>query len=163
MTLPDASESNENPSWSAEVQTPAFVFDGRAVTTSARRLRSIADRCGAQLLYSVKACGIPDVLQLVAPHVHGFSVSSVFEARLTRSVAPSHLIHCISPALRLSEAEWLLSKCNRVTVNSVGQLQRITGLLRGTTQLGLRVNPGTHFVRILAMIHVGEIPNWECH
>ena len=69
------------------LDTPAFVYDEEAIVQRCEYLAGMADRAGCQLLYSLKPLTFVEVLGLIAPYVDGFSVSSLFEAALARTVA----------------------------------------------------------------------------
>jgi carboxynorspermidine decarboxylase len=146
MTTASKNLSESGESRFAGVDTPSFVLDEAVVTDSASRLRTLAEQSGATLFYSVKACPLPRVLELVAPHVHGYSVSSLFEAQLSKRLSQSHMIQLVSPALRIGEIKALLSICDRITLNSLGQLESMTEVTQRPQQLGIRLNPGTGFV-----------------
>src|SRR5947209_1408830 len=111
------------PHWSSNVTTPAFVMDEAQVARSSYRLRTIADHIGAELLYSLKACPLANVLEIISEYVNGFSASSLFEARLARSIAPHHLLQYVSSALPAADGQTILSLCDRITLNSLGQLR----------------------------------------
>ncbi|MFL5242427.1 MAG: hypothetical protein ACJ8FY_10000 [Gemmataceae bacterium] len=146
MISPWKSEFESDRYWSAKVNTPAFVLNEAVVIDSARRIQRIAQRSDSVLLYSVKACSLPWVIQLISRHVDGYSVSSLFEAQLARRLAPSHRLHFVSPALRPGEINALLSICERITLNSFGQLNLIAQANEKIPNLGIRLNPGTPFV-----------------
>jgi carboxynorspermidine decarboxylase len=129
-----------------EVETPAFLFDDRAIVESARLGAEVARHCGFRLLYALKP--LPDLrlLRLLGPWLDGFSASSTFEARLARSVldeTPSGLasLHATSPGIRERDIDELGSLCDHLALNSLSQLRRLGPRLRRPEQLGLRINP----------------------
>jgi carboxynorspermidine decarboxylase len=127
----------------ADVQTPAFLFDPDQMRTAARDLSERLCSIEPLLLFSMKSFAIGQGLQALAEVVDGFSVSSLFEARLAREIGGenSH-VHYVSPGLRRDEIAELNRLCNRITVNSIGQLLQF-GPHVGAASLGLRVNPGS--------------------
>lgn len=128
----------------AEVETPAFVIDERVILHAldiAKRLRS---ECGCKILYTLKPLVLEFVLELIKPHVDGFAASSLFEARLARSVlgeGGTGSLHITTPGFRAGEIAELNRLCDYVAFNSLGQLERFAGELDGPAKTGLRVNP----------------------
>jgi carboxynorspermidine decarboxylase len=122
--------------------TPAFVYDEARTLYQLERLGRVRARCGLKLLYSVKALPFAPLLELIAPNVDGFAVSSPFEARLTAETAPGQAIHLTSPGLRAEDMA-LLGQLNvTVSFNSLSQYRRLRPLLGEDVDVGLRVNPG---------------------
>lgn len=126
----------------AEVPTPAFVFDVRPVLRALARLQPLRHERGLRVLYSIKACPLVPLLDVVAPWVDGFSVSSCFEARLAREVLETAgTVHLTSPGLRAGDFAAVNATCNQVSFNSLSQWQRLRPLLEAGVRAGLRVNP----------------------
>ena len=127
--------------------SPAYIYSEAELRHAADELHGLARATGCQLLYAVKACGISGVLETVAPYVDGFATSSLFEARLARSVAGNGgAVHLTTPGLRPDEVDELAELCDYVSLNSLGQLARFGPRLRGRCSVGLRLNPGMSFV-----------------
>lgn len=126
---------------------PAYVYSESILQSLARQAASIAAQAECELLYTLKACAIAPVLEILAPFVHGFAASSVFEARLAASVNSSHhTLHCYSPAYPASDIESTLSLADYLSLNSLSQLELAASLNTGSASLGLRVNPELSFV-----------------
>lgn len=123
--------------------TPAFVYDERRIVATARLLLPLR-RNGLTFCYSIKALPLMPVLQLLAPHVDGFSVSSAFEARLAAMV-PGGVRHITSPGLRQGDLAEIGRHCSHVSFNSLGQFSRLHALLRPGISCGIRVNPEQSF------------------
>jgi len=129
------------------LDTPAFIYDEEAIVQRCEYLRGMADRAGCQLLYSLKPLTFVEVLELIAPYVDGFSVSSLFEATLARTVAEGErTIHLTSPGLRSAEMGRLAELCDYISFNSISQWQRHSNDLAGRLSCGLRINPQRSFV-----------------
>ena len=127
--------------------TPAYVYSERALNATARQAATIAARAGCGLLYTLKACAIAQVLDTLAPFVHGFAASSVFEARIAASVMePRHSLHCYSPAFSEADIEAALSLSDYLSLNSLTQLDAAARSNAGAASLGLRINPEISFV-----------------
>ena len=109
--------------------------------------KSLRRTTGCHVLYSIKPLCFPPLLELMAPKLDGFAVSSPFEARLARSILGDRgRIHFTSPGIRPGEAEELASLCDYVAFNSLTQWERHSGKFVGRTSCGLRVNPGLSFL-----------------
>ncbi|BBL72229.1 carboxynorspermidine decarboxylase [Methylogaea oryzae] len=137
------------PSWSQQpgLETPAFVYDERLIEGKLAVLRQGTQGSGLKVLYSIKALPFRPLLELVRPWVEGFSVSSLFEARLAAEVlAGRGDLHLTSPGLRLEDAAELAEPGLRIGFNSLGQWQRLHPLLRGRASCGLRINPEISFL-----------------
>lgn len=130
-----------------DVSTPAFVLDVRILIKRANELRAALCSEKVSLYYSPKALSVEPCLRALSRIVAGFSVSSLFEARLARQVSGSDgVIHYISPCLREAESESIFDICDRVTLNSMSQLVRFGGCAPEGVALGLRINPRRSFV-----------------
>ncbi len=128
------------------LETPAMVFDQQRLENNLQSLEKLKQASGCKLLYSIKALSMPKVLQVALPYVDGFSVSSLYEARLARGIAPEpYEIHLTTPGLRDHECEELSRLCSHISFNSLSQKERTETLLNGVS-LGLRVNPKRSFL-----------------
>ncbi len=127
--------------------TPAYVYSEPVLRALAQQAALIAKRAGCELLYTLKACAIAPVLETLAPYVHGFAASSVFEARLADGVKRwGQSLHCYSPAYSESDIEATLSLADYVSLNSLTQLHLAASMNTGQVSLGLRINPEMSFV-----------------
>jgi carboxynorspermidine decarboxylase len=124
--------------------TPAFVYDEGSIKRTATLLQKLR-RSGLKLLYSVKALPFTPVMELLEPYVDGFSVSSLFEARLAASVGKS-CCHITTPGLRGDEITGIGELCSHVSFNSLSQFDRLHRSLPETVNFGIRVNPGLSLV-----------------
>jgi carboxynorspermidine decarboxylase len=126
----------------AAVETPALVIDERVIEHTLKRARQICDACGCRLLYSLKPLVCEFVLDLMKPYVDGFAASSLFEAKLARSVIEdAGTVHVTTPGFRAAEIGELDRLCDFVSFNSLGQLRRLGGSLSSPSKTGLRINP----------------------
>ncbi len=128
------------------ISTPAFVYDERAI----HRLLNYTDplradgRCG--VLFAVKSFSFAMALQVMAPRLDGFAVSSLYEARLAREVlGDGGSVHITTPGLRPHELEEIGALCDHIAFNSLGQWHTMSPRLAGRVSLGLRVNPQLSF------------------
>jgi len=127
--------------------SPAFVLDEVEVTQALEILANLRKQCGCKVLYSIKALPLCSVMEMAKTLVDGFSVSSLFEARLADEVlAGEGSIHLTTPGIRLDELDELSSLCSHISFNSLSQYQRFSGLAKAQASIGLRLNPKLSFV-----------------
>ena len=123
-----------------KVATPVLVYDQGKLVTLGSVARQVRERSGARVLYAVKACAFYTVLEVLAPFLDGFAVSSLFEARLIHDLYPDSPLHLTTPGLRDDEIDELAELCSFVTFNSETQLHRFGPRIHRYTSVGLRVN-----------------------
>ena len=138
----DAGRSVDGP-----LETPAFIYDEAGILRLLRKAAEIRESSGCRLLFAVKSFCFRDALELMAPHVDGFAVSSLFEARLARSVLRHRgTVHFTTPGLRSQDAADSGMLCDYVAFNSVNQLRSHRDALHRAVRVGLRVNPELSFI-----------------
>ena len=126
--------------------TPAFVLDEQALLNNLTELKSIKQQSGCQVLYSIKALPLAWLMKLSGEYLDGFSVSSLFEARLAREIAvESTAIHLTTPGLRDNEFSEVSQLCSHISFNSISQYQRLANKKKISCSLGLRINPQCSF------------------
>ena len=126
--------------------SPAFLLDEGEIMASLAALASLREQCGCKILYSIKSLPLSEVLVLAKPTVDGFSVSSLFEARLAHEILGNQgEIHLTTPGIRLDEVTELVSICSHISCNSLGQFQRMSAVDENKPSLGLRINPQLSF------------------
>ena len=129
------------------IATPAFVYEEAFIRTRCEHLRGIADEAGCRLLYSLKALTLPCVLDLINPHVQGFSASSLYESMIAREVLKTEgTVHLTTPGLRPDEVGKVSEYCDYISFNSVPQWLRYKDELANKLEIGLRINPEISFL-----------------
>ncbi|KAF3981023.1 MAG: carboxynorspermidine decarboxylase [Methylococcales symbiont of Hymedesmia sp. n. MRB-2018] len=129
--------------------TPAFVLDEDQLLANLTELKTIKQQAACKVLYSVKALPLVWFMNLTKGYLDGFSVSSLFEARLAKEIAgDERSIHITTPGLRDEEFLEISQLCSHISFNSINQYQRLTNTA-GHSSLGLRLNPGRSFANDL--------------
>ena len=124
--------------------TPAFVYDERAIHRLLDYTGPLRDRC--RVLFAIKSFSFAPALRVMASRLDGFAASSLYEARLARSViGDAGSVHVTTPGLRGDELDEIGSLCDYVSFNSLGQWERHSGRLQSRVNCGLRVNPQLSF------------------
>lgn len=130
-----------------DLATPAFVIDLDALQANARAVREQMGGGQARLLFALKSFSVVAGLKAIAPQLDGFAASSLFEARLARSLAQAgQSVHVTTPGLRPDEMSELCEVADYISFNSLSQWQRHRQAALGKVACGLRVNPQLSFV-----------------
>jgi len=125
--------------------SPAFVLDEVEVTKTLEILADLRAQCCCKVLYSIKSLPFSAVMKMAKPFVDGFSVSSLFEARLANEILTGQgSIHLTTPGIRQDELDELSSLCSHISFNSLAQYQRYFETVQSS--IGLRVNPKLSFL-----------------
>ena len=126
------------------MSTPAFVYDERAIHRLLDYAEPLRERC--RVLFAIKSFSFAPALRVMARRLDGFAVSSLYEARLARSVIGDlGSVHITTPGLRGDEADEIGSMCDYVAFNSLSQWEMHSPKLKGRANCGLRVNPQLSF------------------
>lgn len=125
-------------------QTPAFIIDQAQINANLATLSYLKQHTGCRILYSVKALPLAKLMQQMLSIVDGFSVSSLYEARLADSVLQGNgSIHITTPGLREQEFAEINQLCSHISFNSYSQYQRLKS---ADSSFGLRINPKQSFL-----------------
>ena len=143
--------------------TPAYVYSESLLLAAAERAAEIASYAGCKMLYTLKSCALAPVLETLAPWLHGFAASSVFEVRVAGATTRAEQsLHCYSPAYPVQDLEVVLSTADYVSLNSWTQLEEASRLNDGRASLGLRINPESLSPQTADTTHADLTPSWEC-
>ena len=130
-----------------KITTPAFVYDEGVLHHLLDHAQTLRKDGRCRVLFAIKSFSFADALRLMAPRLDGFAVSSLYEARLARSVvAPGGSIHITTPGLRDHEVEDIGALCDYVSFNSLNQWDMFRDRMKGGSSCGIRVNPQMSFV-----------------
>jgi carboxynorspermidine decarboxylase len=128
--------------------TPGFVFSEHRLEQNLALLSKIRSDTGCRILYSVKACPFTGLLRRVRNSLDGFSVSSLFEAKLAHEVlAGQGSLHITTPGFRRDEMVEIATLCDHVSFNSISQLERLTCIHGARASIGIRINPQLSFLQ----------------
>ena len=127
--------------------TPAFVYDEERLAQNLEVVKRIRSAGGSRVLYSIKAFPFTGLLKRIQGEVDGFSVSSLFEARLAHEVLDARRsLHITTPGFVPREIPEIGRLCDHVSFNSLNQLERLAPLLGDKASTGLRINPQLSFL-----------------
>jgi carboxynorspermidine decarboxylase len=127
--------------------SPVFVLDAEEIINSLKILNTLRQHCGCKVLYSIKSLPLFSILEIARPFVDGFSVSSLFEARLADEIlAGQGGIHLTTPGIRPDEWDDMVRLLTHISFNSLTQYQRFASAAKAQTSIGLRVNPKLSFL-----------------
>jgi len=125
--------------------SPAFILDADSILSQLQLFKQLQQQANFKLLFAIKALPLDAILKLVAPHVQGFAVSSLFEAQLVHETTTSNNIHLTTPGIRAAEIATLARLCSHINFNSQNQYQRFAAQIKSAT-LGMRLNPKLSFL-----------------
>jgi carboxynorspermidine decarboxylase len=131
----------------AAVVTPAFIYDERKILARIGLLKKRVPVELCTVLFPLKCFSIYDGLRAIAGATDGFSVSSLFEAKLARHLGQNKPIHLTTPGLKREEMPSLFSLCNYISFNSISQFEAAAHIDGSGNSRGLRINPQLSFVR----------------
>ncbi len=127
--------------------TPAFILNEAELMQNLQDLNTLRKQSGCKVLYSIKALPFSTILEIVKSSVDGFSVSSLFEARLAHEILTSdRTVHLTTPGIRPDEFDELSALCSHISFNSFPQYQRYSDTSRDGLSIGLRLNPKLSFL-----------------
>lgn len=127
--------------------TPLFLLDADELAENVSRINKLCNKYDIKTLYAVKANSLIETLNVVGKEFFGFSVSSLFEARIVREeLGGDYNIHYTSPMIKLDELRELTDLCDVINMNSIPQLQNFPINLEKNLDIGLRINPNISFV-----------------
>lgn len=107
----------------------------------------MSEKSSCGFLYAIKAFAITGCLQFIVPHVRGFAVSSLYEAKLAREVIRNQgSVHITTPGFRPDEIQEIGELCNYISFNSLSQWERLKYLVGDDALCGLRINPQLPFI-----------------
>jgi len=130
-----------------KITTPAFVYDEGVLHRLLDQAQTLRKDGRCRVLFAIKSFSFADALRLMAPRLDGFAVSSLYEARLARSVvSPGGSIHITTPGLRDHEVGDIGALCDFVSFNSLSQWDMFRDRMKGSSSCGIRVNPQISFV-----------------
>lgn len=132
----------------ADLTTPAFVIDVRALREDAEATREAVADEKTQLLLALKAFLVPAALRIVGESLDGFAASSLFELQLAqRILSQHHSLHLTTPGLRPDDLGPICGLADYLTFNSLTQWQSYRDRVPQRVSCGLRVNPKRSYVR----------------
>jgi len=127
--------------------SPAFVLDEAEITKQLEILAELRSQCDCKVLYSIKSLPFSAVMAMAKPFVDGFSVSSLFEARLANEILEGEgSIHLSTPGIRPDELDELSLLCSHISFNSLTQYRQYSEVAQAQTSIGLRINPKLSFL-----------------
>ena len=122
--------------------TPAHVIDVQSTFNSVQSLKDSVAPWDGQILYSVKACSNPVLIQKLAKVVSGFSTCTEYENVLVQqAVGTDPVVHMTSPGLTSKQLRDIPVEVNVLFCNSFGQLDRVPKTMIEDGRVGLRINP----------------------
>ncbi len=131
-----------------KLYSPAFVYDENCILQSFQALGSLHKKLGFKILFPLKSFSITDGLRFMAPLVDGFSVSSLFEAKLARDILGNqNAVHITTPGFRPDEIPIISELCDYISFNSLSQWERYHEEISSKASCGIRINTELAFIK----------------
>lgn len=129
-----------------EISTPALIYNLELIQQRLELLQSLRKEHAIKIYYSIKSASFQSLLTIMQDYVDGYSVSSLFEARLiAETFAHEYKVHMTSPGGEQESMKELASYCDAISINSISQWQGISKQQSLPCSIGLRLNPETEF------------------
>ncbi len=125
------------------IPTPFYLIDESKLVENLEKIAAVREHCGAKSLLALKAFSTWSVFPIMSRYMDGTTSSSLNEARLGHEKFGKET-HAFSVAYPDEEIEEIAKFADKVIFNSVSQLERHSGCLKGIP-LGLRANPGISY------------------
>ena len=122
------------------VQTPYYLIDKARLLANLQRVDVLRRESGAKVVLALKCFATWAVFDLMRKFMDGTTASSLYEVRLGKEQFGGET-HAYSVAYADHEIDEVAVHADKVTFNSLGQLERYAGRTGGKS-LGLRLNPG---------------------
>lgn len=123
--------------------TPYYLVDETRLLRNLRLIQRVREASGAKFVLALKCFSTWAVFPLMRQYMDGTTSSSPFEARLGSETFGKE-VHAYSVGYSRADVLAVRRYASKVIFNSVSQLERYAGLVRGIP-LGLRVNPGVSY------------------
>ncbi len=127
----------------SKVSSPCYVIDEEILRSNLKRIRSVQDESGAQIIMAFKAFAMWKVFPIIREYIGYTTASSIHEARLAFEEMGS-LAHTFSPAYAEAEFNLILQYSSHITFNSFSQFQRFYPMVKAfhrPISVGIRINP----------------------
>ena len=121
------------------ISTPCYIIDEGKLEQNCKILSGVMQRTDCKILLAQKAFSAFVEYPLIGKYLSGTTASGLFEARLGREEMNKEN-HVFSPAYRDAEFDEIVSLCDHIVFNSVGQLKKYSSRCKNKS-VGLRVNP----------------------
>lgn len=127
--------------------TPTFIYDEVAILKAINIARGLLGE-SCMLLFPLKSFAIKDALSAMTTEVDGFSASSLFEAKLARSVLGNQKsVFITTPGFRPDEISIISELCDYISFNSLSQWARYHKEISNKVSCGIRINPELAFIK----------------
>lgn len=121
------------------IHTPAYLVDERLLEKNLKLLEEVIRRTGCKILLAQKGFSMYALYPLIGKYLSGTTASSLYEAKLGKEEMGKET-HIFAPAYKEEEFAEIVSLCDHIVFNSLGQYQKFQGRT-GASGCGIRVNP----------------------
>jgi carboxynorspermidine decarboxylase len=130
------------PKLPADIKTPAYVLDVKALKRNLATAARIKRQSGAKILLATKAWAMPAAFPILREVLDGTTASGEYEALMGRKDFGKE-VHVYAPAYGPGEVERLTKIADHIYFNSPEQIARGMPIARKARRhVGIRINPG---------------------
>ncbi|TPE46864.1 carboxynorspermidine decarboxylase [Maribrevibacterium harenarium] len=121
------------------IKTPYYLIDKAKLLENMKKIAYVREHSGAKSLLALKCFATWSVFDLMQEYMDGTTSSSLYEVKLGREKFQGET-HAYSVAYADDEIDEVISNCDKIIFNTIGQLERFKDASANTIR-GLRVNP----------------------
>jgi carboxynorspermidine decarboxylase len=130
----------------SELPTPFFWISEERLLTNLRRVERLRQRCGAKVVLALKCFSTWGVFDTMKPYLDGTTSSSPYEVRLGHELFGGET-HGYSVGYSPADVDEVDRYADKITFNSVSQLESLAPRIKRCQSVGLRINPGVSYAR----------------
>ena len=126
----------------SQLPSPCYVIDCDILKERLETLKKNCDYLNLKPLLAMKGFPLAILYKEMAPYLYGISASGLFEAHLGGHMGKE--VHIHAPAYRPEEMQEVLTRCDHIVFNSIGQWMQyrdVVATAPRSPSVGLRVNP----------------------
>ena len=127
----------------SQIPSPCFVLDEQLLVRNLKRIASVKEQAGIDIILAFKGFAMWNVFPLVKQYIHSTTASSLNEARLGFEEFGT-LVHTYAPVFTDRDFPGILDCSSHITFNSLTQFEHFLPIVQKNgkkVSLGIRVNP----------------------
>ena len=122
------------------IETPYYLIDKTKLLRNLQTIEHVRKQSGAKVVLALKCFATWAVFDIMRGSIDGTTSSSLYEVKLGREEFGGET-HAYSVAFADHEIDEVVANADKITFNSIRQLDRFAGRTGGLSQ-GLRLTPG---------------------
>ena len=111
----------------SQLPSPCYVIDCDILKERLETLKKNCDYLNLKPLLAMKGFPLAILYKEMAPYLYGISASGLFEVHLGGHMGKE--VHIHAPAYRPEEMQEVLTRCDHIVFNSIGQWMQYLSLI----------------------------------